>query len=491
METRDSIRDVWGPRTPNLRAQWPPPPDVRLLEEPETWVQSWCVLCSTGCGLDIGVRDGRMVGVRGRTKDRVNKGRLGPKGLHGWEANQAADRLTTPLIRKDGELVEASWDEAMALIVVKSLACKSEHGPGSIGFYNSGQLFLEEYYTLSTIADAGIGTTNIDGNTRLCTATAASALIESFGTDGAPGSFTDFDLTDAIFMVGHNMPSTQTVLWARVLDRLDGPNPPKLIVVDPRPTVAARRADVHLAPRPGTNLALMNGLLHAIIERGAIDSAWIEAHTTGIGDLVRTTDPWTLERTAGVTGIPLEQLQAAVEILATTPTLVSTCLQGVYQSLQATATAVQVNNLHLIRGLIGKPGSTVFQMNGQPTAQNTRECGANGEFIAFRNWNNADHIAETAKVWNVEPSTLPTWTPPTDAMTMWRYCENGAIRMLWILGTNPAVSLPETTRIHKILASRDLFVVVSDAFLTETARRADVVLPAAIWGEKTGCGTNP
>jgi anaerobic selenocysteine-containing dehydrogenase len=149
-----------------------------------------------------------------------------------------------------------------------------------------------------------------------------------------------------------------------------------------------------------------------------------------------------------------------------------------------------VNNLHLIRGLIGKPGSTVFQMNGQPTAQNTRECGANGEFVAFRNWNNADHVAETAKVWNVEPSTLPTWTPPTDAMTMFRYAEAGAIRLLWIMGTNPAVSLPELKRIHKILESPELLTVVSDAWLTETARRADVVLPTAIWGEKTGCTTN-
>jgi ferredoxin-nitrate reductase len=490
METRDSIQDVWGPRTPQEAGVWPARADARVLEEPTEWVQSWCVLCSTGCGMDIGVRDGRMVGVRGRTNDRVNHGRLGPKGLHGWEANHSADRLTSPLIRKGGKLVEASWDEAMELIVQRSKDIREEHGPGGIGFYNTGQLFLEEYYTLATVAEAGIGTSHVDGNTRLCTATASMALIESFGTDGAPGSYTDFDVTDAIFMIGHNMPSTQTVLWARVLDRLEGANPPKLIVVDPRPTVAAQRADVHLAPRPGTNLALMNGLLHAMIERGYVDSAYVEAHTTGLDDVIRTTDPWTLERTAGVTGIPLERLEAAVEILGRTPTLVSTCLQGVYQSLQATATAVQVNNLHLIRGLIGKPGSTVFQMNGQPTAQNTRECGANGEFIAFRNWNNPDHIADTARVWNVEPSTLPTWTPPTDAMTMWRYCESGGIRMLWIMATNPAVSLPELGRIHKILESENLFVVVSDAFLTETARRADVVLPAAIWGEKTGCGTN-
>jgi anaerobic selenocysteine-containing dehydrogenase len=129
-------------------------------------------------------------------------------------------------------------------------------------------------------------------------------------------------------------------------------------------------------------------------------------------------------------------------------------------------------------------------MNGQPSAQNTRECGANGEFIAFRNWHNPDHVADLARIWNVEPATLPTWTPPTDAMRIWRYCETGQIRFLWIMGTNPAVSLPELRRIHAILDADDPFVVVSDAWLTETARRADVVLPAAIWGEKTGCITN-
>src|SRR3954463_4115182 len=271
METRDSIQDVWGPRTPQEAGVWPTRADARVLEEPTEWVQSVCVLCSVGCGMDVGVRDGRMVGVRGRTNDRVNHGRLGPKGLHGWEANQAQDRLTTPLIRRDGELRPASWDEAMSLIVERSKELKSTYGAGSIGFYNSGQLFLEEYYTLSVVAEAGIGTSHLDGNTRLCTATAANALIESFGTDGAPGSYADFDVTAAIFMVGHNMASTQTVLWARVLDRLEGPNPPRLIVVDPRTTVPARRADVHLAPRPGTNLPLMNGLLHHVLEKGWID----------------------------------------------------------------------------------------------------------------------------------------------------------------------------------------------------------------------------
>jgi anaerobic selenocysteine-containing dehydrogenase len=487
--TRDSIADIWGPRTPQ-HGSWPVRVDERTTSEPERWVSSVCVLCSTGCGMDVGVAGGRIVGVRGRATDRVNHGRLGPKGMHGWEANHSQDRLTQPLVRDGGTLRPATWDEAMRRIVERSRHDLAGFGPGSHGFYNSGQLMLEEYYTLAIVSEAGIGTNHVDGNTRLCTSTAALSLIESFGTDGAPGSYADFDVTDAIFLVGHNMASTQTVLWSRVLDRLDGSRPPRLIVVDPRATMAARRAEVHLAPRPGTNLPLLNGLLRIIIEKGWIDSGFIRDHTVDFETLVESTSPWTPAAVEGVTNIPAAKLEAAAEILGTTPTLVSTCLQGVYQSLQATASAVQVNNLHIIRGLIGKPGSTVFQMNGQPTAQNTRECGVNGEFIAFRNWHNPNHVADTAKVWNVEVSKLPTWTPPTHAMQIFQFAESGSIRFLWIAGTNPSVSLPEATRIRKILASEDLFVVVNDAFLTETAKLADVVLPAAIWAEKTGCTTN-
>jgi ferredoxin-nitrate reductase len=489
-ESRDSIADVWGPRTPHVDGAWPVRVDERTTGEVEGWVPSVCVLCSTGCGLDVGVAGGKIVGVRGRADDRVNHGRLGPKGLHGWVANASVDRLTTPLIRRSGRLEPATWDQAMALIVERSKDAIERYGAGSHGFYNSGQLFLEEYYTLALVAEAGIGTAHVDGNTRLCTATAAIALIESFGTDGAPGSYTDFDVTEAIFLVGHNMASTQTVLWSRVLDRLDGASPPKLVVVDPRRTQAAKRADVHLAPRPGTNLPLLNGILRIIIERGWIDSDFIRDHTIDFETLVSSTYPWTPDEVERVCHVPRASLEAAAEILGTARSLVSTCLQGVYQSLQATASAVQVNNLHIIRGLIGKPGSTVFQMNGQPTAENTRECGVNGEFIAFRNWKNPEHVAATAKVWKVEPSKLPTWTPPTHAMQMFQLAETGSIRFLWIIATNPAVSLPEAGRIRRILEKENLFVVVSDAFLTETAALADVVLPAALWAEKTGCTTN-
>ena len=183
------------------------------------------------------------MGVRGRADDHVNRGRLGPKALHGWAANNSSDRLTTPFIRKQGELKAASWDEAVSLIVEKSKTIISKHSASAIGFYTSGQLFLEEYYTLAVIGKAGLGTRHMDGNTRLCTATAVQALKETFGTDGQPASYTDIDITEAILHVGHNVAEAQTVLWSRILDRRRGPNPPRLVVIDPRETITAKEAD--------------------------------------------------------------------------------------------------------------------------------------------------------------------------------------------------------------------------------------------------------
>src|SRR5690349_12983910 len=284
----ERIADVWGERTPYADAEWTQRIDEHVVEPPDRWVQSACVLCSHGCALDVGVKGGRMVGVRGRAVDRVNRGRLGPKGLYGWSANSASDRLTRPLVRRDGKLVETSWDEALGAVVGRSKEALAKYGSGSLGFYCTGQLMLEEYYALAQIARAGIGTPHVDGNTRLCTATAASALIESFGSDGDPGTYSDYDTTDAIFMVGHNMAETQTVLWSRILDRRRGPRPPRLIVVDPRTTPTAKEADIHLAPRLGTNVALLNGLINLIIEAGNIDRQFIDARTVGYDKLVET-----------------------------------------------------------------------------------------------------------------------------------------------------------------------------------------------------------
>lgn len=487
--SRNSIKNVWGGRKP-YQGEWPVRVDLKLVDEPDEWVQSCCVLCSNGCALDIGVKEGKIVGVRGRGEDRVNRGRLGPKGLHGWVANDSPDRLTYPLIRDGDDFRKASWHEAMDLVVKQARKVRDEYTGDAVGFYTTGQLLLEEYYTLSIIAQGGLGTSNIDGNTRLCTATAAQALCETFGTDGQPGSYTDLDVTDCLFLVGHNMAETQTVLWARVLDRLKGRSPPKLIVVDPRKTPTAARADIHLAPKLGTNVALLNGLLHLLIEAGHVDSDFIDRHTVGFQRLAEVVSAYTPERVRKITGVPKTRLREAAKVLGTTLTLVSTVLQGVYQSNQATAAACQVNNINLLRGMIGKPGCTVFQMNGQPTAQNTRETGCDGEFPAFRNQENPAHMEDLARRWNIDPLILPYWHLHAHAMEIFRRAETGSIKLLWVVGTNPAVSLPELHRVRNILAKDELFVVVQDAFLTETARLADVVLPAAIWGEKTGTATN-
>ncbi|MDX8151805.1 nitrate reductase [Patulibacter brassicae] len=492
----DRIAEPWGTRTPYARdARWPVRVDTRLddgvrPEDVDAWVPTASILHSNGDALDIAVRDGRMVGVRGRADSRVNHGRLGPKDLFGWQANRSADRLTRPLVRRAGELVETDWDTAMAAMVDRSRQVLDEHGPDAFGLYTSGQLFLEEYYTLGVLGRAGLGTNHIDGNTRLCTATAGEALKETFGCDGQPGSYTDVDHCDVLFLVGHNVAETQVTLWERMLDRLEGPHPPRLIVVDPRPTLPARRADVHLPVRSGTNVALLNALLHELVARDAVDHAFVDAHAIGYDELVAQVADCTPEWAAAICDVPAERIRAAADLLAGTDRILSTCLQGVYQSHQATAAAVQVNNINLLRGAVGRPGGGILQMNGQPTAQNTRECGADGDLAGFRNWANPEHVRELAALWNVDPESIDHHGPPTHAMQIFELAEQGDVRVLWISATNPAVSLPELARIRSILAQERLFVVVQDLFLTETAQLADVVLPAATWGEKEGTFTN-
>jgi ferredoxin-nitrate reductase len=464
--------------------------DEHTVGRVDRWVQSACVLCSHGCALDIGVRDDRIVGVRGRDVDRVNHGRLGPKGLYGWQALNADDRLVRPLVRRGQELEEASWDNAMELVAGRTRELLATKGSGAIAFYTSGQLFLEDYYTLALVARGGLGTNHLDGNTRLCTATAGQSLKETFGSDGQPAGLHDIEACDTILHVGINTAETQTVLWMHELDRIHGPDPPRSIVIDPRKTESAKAAQVHLAIAPGTNLAALNGLAQQLIENDWIDREFVDRHTVGIDALERTVAAYTPERVAEICGVRADDIRGAAEILGAAERLLTFVLQGVYQSHQATASACAANNLNLLRGMIGKPGAGVLQMNGQPTAQNTRETGCNGDLPGFRNWQNEGHVAELARLWNVEPLQIPHWGPPTHAMEIFRYAEQGSIEFLWISGTNPAVSLPELRRIRSILAQERLFVVVSDAYLTETAQLADVVLPAALWGEKTGTFTN-
>ena len=256
-----------------------------------------------------------------------------------------------------------------------------------------------------------------------------------------------------IALYGHNVAETQTVLWMRMLDRLAGPNPPKVISVDPRETPVARAATVHLGPLPGTNVALMNGLLHEIIRNDWVDHDYFAAHTGGYQELMQQVEDYPVERVAAICPVPAEQIREAARIVGTAHRLLSTVLQGFYQSHQATAAAVQVNNINIIRGMLGKPGAGVLQMNGQPTAENTRECGADGDLPGFRNWANDSHVAELARIWNLDQMQIPHYAPPTHLMQMMRYVEQGTIRFCscaftmatGMLRTRTATTAPPTS----------------------------------------------
>ena len=315
-------------------------------------------------------------------------------------------------------------------------------------------------------------------------------MRESFGSDGQPGSYNDIDYTDCIMLVGHNMSATQTVLWSRILDRLVGPKPLTLIVIDPRITNSAKEAHLHLAPGIGTNLALLNGIQHLLFRKGYINDGYVANHTVGVDDLREVVEEYTPEVTSNMTGVPVEDIIRCADILGKSKALLSTCLQGVYQSNQATASACQVNNINLLLGHIGKPGAGVLQMNGQPTAQNNREAGCDGEYPGFRNFSNEAHMRELADLWNIDHKALPHWGQPTHIENMLKFIKQGSMQMMWISGTNPMVSLPNLPMVRELLTKEDLFVVVQDIFPTETTAIADVVLPAAAWGEKTGCFTN-
>jgi len=456
--------------------------------EVERWTASTCGICSLGCGLEIGTTNGRIVGVRGRIDQPVGRGRLGPKGLNQWYANGHPARALHPLIRSGDRLLRASWDDAMELVTGKFNEALALEGPDAVAIYNSGQLLLEEYYAIGKIARAGLATSNIDANTRLCTATTASSLMESFGADGPPGAFADFDETECIVLVGHNAAEQSTVLWMRIMAAKAKAKPPVVIVIDPRRTFTVEAgADLHLQLKPGTNVALLNGLCHLLIENGWIDQRFVAERTVNFDRFKETVSTYTPERVEQLTGVPAEHLRKAAEWIGRSRSTVTTCLQGVYQSNQATLAAATVNSMHLLMGKIGRPGSAPFQFAGQPSSMSTRETGADGTYPAYRNWEDPAHMKDLAERWNVPVELLGK--KPVSAPEIFELCGKGHVKVLWNICTNPAVSM--TDRRMQLETLKRVFLIVQDCFDgTETARLADVVLPTAMWGEKTGCMTN-
>ncbi|NYT38821.1 molybdopterin oxidoreductase family protein [Allopusillimonas soli] len=463
--------------------------NLGIQGEPDTWVHSACILCSNGCGLDIAVKDGRIVGVRGSAGHPVNFGHLGPKGEHGWVANNSRRRGMVPMIRKtkDAPLKPVSWDEALDFFVEHFRKAWSQ-GHQNLACYNSGQLTLEELYTLGKFWRGGLRSANIDGNTRLCTATSATGLMANFGVDGPVASYADVDRADLLCLYGHNVAEVQTVLWERMLAARKK-NGGRIMVVDPRKTPTVQQgADLHLQIRVGTNVALMNGIIHLLVQNDWVDRHFIAQHTVGFDQLESVVRDYPPERVAELCDIPREHLETAAKWIGTTPRMVSTVLQGFYQSVEATASSSLVNTVHLLTGAIGRPGAGPLLMAGQPSAMCNREAGAGGSYPAYRNPHSEVQMRDLCAHWNIDYASFRPEVP-RDILSMMEGAERGEIEFFWVIGTNPLVSLPDQNRTERIL--RRTFVVVQDPFVdAETIACADIYFPVAMWGEKQGCVTN-
>jgi assimilatory nitrate reductase catalytic subunit len=454
---------------------------------PERWVSTTCGYCSVGCGMFIGVKDGRAVSVRGNPDHPVNQGALCPKGLSEHEMIHASTRATYPLLRspQTGRPARVSWDVALETMARKFRAVQTAHGPASVGVISTGQLVTEEFYTLGKLVQLGIGTPHYDGNTTLCMSTAVAGYKRSFGTDGPPGANEDQELADVVLLIGANIADNHPILW----QRLEANRRKTLIVVDPRVSKTAMLADLHLALKPRSDLALINGLIHIVIQHGLIDADYIAAHTAGFDTLRASVVDYTPERVAEITGLSMESIHKTAVLYARARAAFIGWTMGVNHSTKGTETVNAINNLALITGQIGRPGAAPFSITGQCNAMGTREAGFTSSLPGYRAFENAEHREELARLWNVSPDRLPAARGRAYPDIIEAALE-GRIRALWIIATNPIVSFPNLGSLLQSLDTLE-FLVVQDGFHpTPTSAMADLMLPAAIWGEKEGVYTN-
>lgn len=452
---------------------------------PDHWVSTTCGYCSVGCGMFLGVKDGRAVSVRGNPNHPVNLGKLCPKGLSEHYTLEAPNRAKHPLLRKKGKLVPVSWDEALDTMVERFRSTQERHGPDALGVISTGQLVTEEFYTLGKLVQLGLGTKNYDGNTTLCMASAVSGYKRSFGSDGPPGAYEDLQKADVIFLIGANIADNHPILCQHL-----EANPRKtLIVADPRVTKTAMMADLFLPLKPRSDIALLNGMMHVLIQTGQIDCEYVANYTTGFSDLVKFVERYTPAYVAQITGLSEDLILKTAYVVGNAQAAFIGWTMGVNHSTQGAQTVNAINNLALITGNIGRPGASPFSITGQCNAMGTREAGFTSSLPGYRKFENAEDRDELARLWKIDADRIPmcrglAYPDIIEAAV------NKKIRALWIIATNPIVSFPNLDVLKQGLETLD-FLVVQDGFHpTPTTELADLVLPAAIWGEKEGTYTN-
>ena len=452
---------------------------------PDRWVSTTCGYCSVGCGMFIGVKDGRAVSVRGNPDHPVNFGTLCPKGLSEHYTLEAPNRALHPLLKRNGRHERVQWDEALGTMAKAFRTVQKKYGPDAVGILSTGQLITEEFYTLGKLAQLGLGTRNYDGNTTLCMSSAVSGYKRSFGSDGPPGAYEDFAIADVIFLIGANIADNHPILcqWVEA-------NPDKtLIVADPRVTKTAMMADLHLPLKPRSDIALINGMIHLLIEQDLVNREYIALHTTGFEALELSVRKYTPEHVSRITGLDPELIFKAAMVYGNARAPFIGWTMGVNHSTQGTETVNAINNLALITGNVGKPGASPFSITGQCNAMGTREAGFTSSLPGYRKFDSASDREELAGLWNVPVDRIPTsrglaYPDIIEAVLAKK------IRALWVIATNPIVSYPNLDVLTQSLEGLE-FLVVQDGFHpTPTSEFADLVLPAAIWGEKEGTYTN-
>lgn len=454
-------------------------------KKPDKWVFSTCGYCGVGCGLYIGVKEGRAVYTKGNPSHNVNMGTLCPKGLSEHQMITSPNRILSPLIKTDATLRQTTWDEAFTKVSETFKSISATYGPRAIGVLSSGQLLSEEFYTLGKLVQLGLRTNNYDGNTTLCMASAVAGYKQSLGSDGPTGSYEDFEHADVIVLVGANISDNHPILKLHIAKNV---KKPKIVVIDPRRSKTAQMADIFLPIKPRTDLALFNGLAYIVLEQGWENTEYLTKNVTGLGDLRKHLQNYPPQEVANITGIDVKTLYELARLIAGSPSALTAWTMGVNQSFMGTDTVSAIINLHLLTGQIGRPGAAPFSITGQCNAMGTRESGFTSSLPGYRNYGDLKAAEEYADIINVPLDIIPTSRGYKYAEII-EAIERGEIKALWIVATNPLVSFVDQTRLRTALSKLDL-LVVQDAFMSDTAQIADVVFSAATWGEKEGTYTN-
>lgn len=457
----------------------------------EKWSYSTCGYCSTGCSIEIGInKEGKPVASRGVADADVNRGKLCVKGLFEHELFESSGRGKTPLMRNSihDQYQESGWDGALDKMAAEINRIQEKYGPDSFAIVSTGQILTEGFYTLGKLARGVIGTNNYDGNTTLCMASAVSGYKRSFGSDGPPGCYEDFEHTECLIAWGSNLPEQHPIIYWRFKEAREKRQFP-LIVIDPRVTMLAQYADFHLCITPGTDVVLMNAMMQVILEEGLEDRAYIEANTVGLEALaaeVKNYDPVSASR---ICGIDEDTIRTVARIYAKAGSAMSIWCMGINQSTHGSDGVVGINNLSLLTGNIGKPGGTSLSITGQCNAMGTREWSSCSGLPGYRLLENDKDREDIGKFWGVDPEFFPKQRGLTQT-DIFPAIEAGDIKGLWLVGTNPMTSMPNTSRIRKTLEKLECCVVQDSYLDVETTQYAHIFLPAAIWAEKEGVFTN-